>query len=52
MKKTYIVPTLQVDEAQMDGLLMVTSISLSDESGSEEYVKEIVPDDDGWDEDW
>lgn len=52
MKKTYIAPTLAVDEAEMvDGLLVVTSIQLSNESGSEEYVKEQVDDDD-WDIDW
>ena len=52
MKKKYIVPTLLVDEAEMDGLLMVTSILLSDDNGSEEYVKEQNAGDGGWDIDW
>lgn len=48
MKKTYIAPTLAVDEAEMvDGLLVAMSIQVSDESGSEEFVKEL--DDDDWD---
>ena len=52
MKKTYIAPIVTVDEAEMvDGLLVVTSIQLSNESGSEEYVKEL-DDDDDWDIDW
>ncbi len=50
MKKAYITPILMVDEAEMDGLLMVTSIQLSDEGGSEEYVKEQNAGD--WDIDW
>lgn len=50
MKKTYIAPTLAVDEAEMvDGLLVAMSIQVSDESGSEEFVKEL--DDDDWDTD-
>lgn len=50
MKKTYIAPTLAVDEAEMvDGLLTAMSIQVSDESGSEEFVKEL--DDDDWDTD-
>jgi hypothetical protein len=50
MKKTYIAPTLAVDEAEMvDGLLVTMSIQVSDESGSEEFVKEL--DDDDWDTD-
>ena len=50
MKKTYIAPTLAVDEAEMvDGLLVAMSIQISDESGSEEFVKEL--DDDDWDTD-
>ena len=52
MKKTYIAPIVLVDEAEVDGLLMVTSIQLSDEGGSEEYVKEEVAGDDDWDIDW
>lgn len=52
MKQTYIAPTLQVDEAVVDGLMMVTSIQLSDETGSEEYVKEQNADDGGWNIDW
>ena len=50
MKKTYIAPTLAVDEAEMvDGLLTAMSIQVSDEIGSEEFVKEL--DDDDWDTD-
>ncbi len=54
MKKIYITPTLSVEVAEMvDGLLTVTSIQLSNESGSEEYVKEQAADDDGdWNIDW
>ena len=52
MKKTYIAPALQVDEAVVEGL-MALSIQLSNESGSEEYVKEQAADEDGgWDIDW
>ncbi len=51
MKKTYIAPLLQVDEAEVEGLLMEMSISLSNESGSEEYAKEIGFYDEDWDED-
>ena len=45
---------MAVDEAEMvDGLLTVSSIQLSNESGSEEYVKEQAADEDGdWDIDW
>ena len=51
MKKTYIAPTLAVDEAEMvDGLLTAMSIQVSDEGGNEEFVKEL--DDDDWDTDW
>ncbi len=50
MKKTYIAPTLAVDEAEMvDGLLVAMSIQVSDEGGNEEFVKEL--DDDDWDTD-
>lgn len=54
MKKTYSAPVLQVDEAEMDGLLMAMSIQLSDESGSEEYVKgqNAAGGDGDWDIDW
>ena len=52
MKKTYIVPTLQVDEAEIVGSLMVTSIHLSDGTGNEEYVKEQNAEEDGWNIDW
>lgn len=54
MRKTYSTPVLQVDEAEMDGLLMAMSIQLSDESGSEEYVKEqgAAGSGDDWDIDW
>ena len=46
MKKTYIAPTLAVDEAEMvDGLLVTMSIQVSDESGSEEFVKSPDRDD-------
>ena len=41
-----------VDEAEADGLLMVTSIQLSDEGGSEEYTKEQNADDGDWDINW
>ena len=51
MKKTYIAPIVTVDEAEMVDGLLVTSIQLSSESGSEEYVKEL-DDDDDWDIDW
>ena len=51
MKKTYIAPGLRVDEAEMVDGLLVTSIQLSDESGSEEYVKEQA-DDGNWEIDW
>lgn len=51
MKKTYIAPTLAVDEAEMVDGLLVTSIQLSSDSGSEEYVKEQA-DDNSWDIDW
>ena len=49
MKKTYIAPIVMVDEVEMESILAM-SILLSDESGSEEYVKEFDSDDD-WDED-
>ena len=52
MEETYIAPTLQVDEAEVDGLMMVTSIQLSDETGNEEYVKEQNVEDGGWTIDW
>lgn len=53
MKTTYIAPALMVDEAEMeDGLLTVTSIQLSDESGGEEYVKEQNAENGDWDIDW
>lgn len=53
MKKKYIVPILQIDEAEMvDGLLTVTSILVSDEPGNEEFVKEQTADEGGWDIDW
>ena len=51
MKKTYIAPVVMVDEAEMiDGLLTVTSIRVSEETGSEEYAKEQT--DKVWDIDW
>ncbi len=51
MKQTYISPIMNVDEAEMDGHIMVPmSIQLSDEGGSEEYTKEDLDDD--WDPDW
>ena len=49
MKNKYIIPALQVDEAEIAEGLLVSSISLSDESGSEEYVKEQS---DSWDIEW
>lgn len=52
MKQTYIAPTLRVDEAEVDGLMMVTSIQLSDETGNEEYVKEQNAEDGSWNIDW
>lgn len=53
MKKTYIAPVIQVDEAVMsDGLLLAGSIQLSNESGSEEYVKEQDCSDGDWEIDW
>ena len=54
MKKTYIAPTVKVEEAEAEDLLLVTSIRLSGDSGDEEYVKEQSADDvDGdWDFDW
>lgn len=53
MKKTYITPTLQVDEAEVaDGLLTATSIRWSDDTGNEEYVREQTADDGTWDIDW
>lgn len=46
-------PILQIDEAEMiDGLLTVTSILVSDESGNEEFVKEQTADDGNWNIDW
>lgn len=52
MKKTYIIPALKVDEADMaDGLLSVTSIQVTDDPGSEEYAKE-QPAAADWDIDW
>jgi hypothetical protein len=39
VKKTYIVPAMQVDETEIEGVLAM-SIQLSNESGNEEYVKE------------
>ena len=50
MKKIYIVPTLQVDEAEMVSM-MAMSIELSNEEGSEEYVKEEADNGD-WEIDW
>jgi len=50
MKKTYIAPIVMVDEAETDGLMMIESIHLSDEVGSEEYTKEDVDYD--WDDEW
>ena len=52
MKNSYITPIVIVDEAEVDAHLMVTSIQLSSESGSEEYVKEQNADDGDWDIDW
>ena len=53
MKRKYIMPILQIDEAEMiDGLLTVTSILVSDESGNEEFVKEQTADDGNWNIDW
>lgn len=52
MKQTYIAPTLHVGEAEVDGLMMVTSIQLSDGTGAEEYVKEQHIEDGGWNIDW
>ena len=53
MKRKYIVPILQIDEAEMvDGLLTVTSILVSDEPGNEEFVKGQTADEGGWDIDW
>ena len=53
MKRKYVVPILQIDEAEMaDGLLTVTSILVSDEPGNEEFVKEQTADEGGWDIDW
>ena len=40
-----------VNEAEIENILAV-SIQLSNESGSEEYVKEQVADDGDWDIDW
>ncbi len=51
MKKTYIAPIVTVDEAEMVDGLLVTSIQLSSENGSEEYVKEQA-DGNSWDIDW
>ncbi|MBR5051937.1 MAG: hypothetical protein IKW91_01780 [Bacteroidaceae bacterium] len=53
MKKTYIAPILMVDEAEMiDGLLTVTSIEVSDDSGNEQYVREQTAGDGNWTIDW
>lgn len=53
MRKTYITPASKVEQAELtDGLLTVTSIAVSDESGNEEYVKEQEVGDDGWSLDW
>lgn len=42
-----------VEEAEVaDGLLTVTSIKVSDDSGNEEYVKEQSADDSDWDLGW
>lgn len=51
MKKTYIAPIIMADEADIEGILAM-SIFLSDESGSEEFAKEQIVDDDDWDVDW
>ena len=53
MKKTYIIPTLQVDETEIDCILAM-SLQLSNESGNEEYVKEQDggESDGDWDIDW
>ena len=50
MKKTYIIPSITVDVAEMADELLVLSIRMSGGSGDEEYVKEFDSDDD-WDED-
>ena len=39
VKKTYIVPAMQVDETEIEGVLAM-SIQMSNESGNEEYAKE------------
>lgn len=52
MKKTYTTPIVIIDEAEVDGHLMVTSIQLSSETGSEEYVKEQNADEGDWDISW
>ena len=39
MRKTYIVPAMQVDETEIEGVLAM-SIQMSNESGNEEYAKE------------
>lgn len=41
-----------MDEAEIDGLLMITSIQLLDDTGSEEYVKEQNTENGAWDIDW
>ena len=52
MKKTYIVPIVMVDVAEVADALLVTSIQVSDEPGNEEYVKEQSASDGDWDIDW
>ena len=53
MKKTYIAPTLLVDETEIEGVLAM-SLQLSNDTGNEEYVKEQDGEDSGggWDIDW
>lgn len=51
-KAYYVVPAMRVDMADVAENMMVTSISVSDEPGSEQYAKEQAADGGGWDIDW
>ena len=53
MKQAYISPAVKVEDAVLtDGMLTVTSIPVSDESGNEEYVKEQNAAEGDWSIDW
>ncbi len=52
MKKIYISPIVKVDMAEVADALLVTSILVTNEPGNEEFVKEEVVGENGWDIDW